>query len=246
MPLNAPKTFKTGTDADGNGYSFPELENLGIGPLSKLAECKPPVRRSILRKLDGKKVTDVDVKNLANWNAKSPGEYEIPFTVARVVLQDFTGVPILAGLPKGEQGSAGAGHITSLVNTDCRDTPTLSRPARQTGCVDPKRPQDRIGPPKVNGKFRDLLKADLKSRDYDTGNRLLGVNVVIYKSFERIYRSSLVGMGDSSATSRIKRSANGQMTAAICRASPTTSRRWPPSTSAITKRAAGSPHCFCV
>jgi len=48
---------------------------------------------SLLRNLDGKKVTEADVKNLANWNAKSPGEYEIPFTVTRIVLQDFTGPP---------------------------------------------------------------------------------------------------------------------------------------------------------
>src|SRR6185312_1452245 len=44
------------------------------------------------------KVTEADVKNLANWNAKAPGDYEIPFTVARVILQDFTGVPLLVDL----------------------------------------------------------------------------------------------------------------------------------------------------
>jgi aconitate hydratase len=56
------------------------------------------VLESLLRNLDGKKVTEADVKNLANWNAKNPGDYEIPFTVARIVLQDFTGVPLLVDL----------------------------------------------------------------------------------------------------------------------------------------------------
>ncbi len=51
-----------------------------------------------MRHCDGMKVTPKDVANLASWNASNPGEYEIPFTVARIVLQDFTGVPLLVDL----------------------------------------------------------------------------------------------------------------------------------------------------
>ncbi len=53
---------------------------------------------SVLRNLDGKKVSEQDVRNLANWNAKKPIAEEIPFVVARIVLQDFTGVPLLVDL----------------------------------------------------------------------------------------------------------------------------------------------------
>ena len=56
------------------------------------------VLESVLRNCDGKKVTAEHVKQLANWKAKAERSEEIPFVVARVVLQDFTGVPLLADL----------------------------------------------------------------------------------------------------------------------------------------------------
>jgi aconitate hydratase len=98
MAINVLKSFKTGSQTDGNYFSLPELEAQGIGNVSRLPISIRIVLESLLRNLDGKKVTEADVKNLANWNAKAPGEYEIPFTVARIVLQDFTGVPLLVDL----------------------------------------------------------------------------------------------------------------------------------------------------
>ncbi|MCB1278906.1 aconitate hydratase AcnA, partial [Prosthecobacter sp.] len=96
--MNTPQTFTTGNGSAGKYYSLPALEAAGIGKVSKLPVSIRIVLESLLRNLDGKKVTEADVKNLANWNAKAPGEYEIPFTVARIVLQDFTGVPLLVDL----------------------------------------------------------------------------------------------------------------------------------------------------
>jgi aconitate hydratase len=96
--MNTPLTFTTGSGAPGKFYSLPALESAGVGNVSRLPVSIRIVLESLLRNLDGKKVTEADVKNLANWNAKSPGEYEIPFTVARIVLQDFTGVPLLVDL----------------------------------------------------------------------------------------------------------------------------------------------------
>ncbi len=96
--MNTPQTFTTGSGSTGKFYSLPELEKAGIGKVSRLPVSIRIVLESLLRNLDGKKVTETDVKNLANWNAKNPGDYEIPFTVARIVLQDFTGVPLLVDL----------------------------------------------------------------------------------------------------------------------------------------------------
>jgi len=93
-----PQTFTTGNGTPGKFYSLPDLETQGIGKVSRLPVSIRIVLESLLRNLDGKKVMEADVKNLANWNAKAPGEYEIPFTVARIVLQDFTGVPLLVDL----------------------------------------------------------------------------------------------------------------------------------------------------
>jgi aconitate hydratase len=96
--MNTPQTFTTGSGSTGKFFSLPELEKAGIGKVSRLPVSIRIVLESLLRNLDGKKVFEQDVKNLANWNAKNPGDYEIPFTVARIVLQDFTGVPLLVDL----------------------------------------------------------------------------------------------------------------------------------------------------
>src|SRR5829696_5375338 len=53
---------------------------------------------SLLREYDGRQITDEDVINLAQWNAKAPLQREVPFKPARVLLQDFTGVPCMVDL----------------------------------------------------------------------------------------------------------------------------------------------------
>ena len=79
-------------------YSLPALgKSLGVD-LAKLPVSIRIVLESVLRNCDGKKVTADHVKQLANWKPNAKREQEIPFVVARVVLQDFTGVPLLADL----------------------------------------------------------------------------------------------------------------------------------------------------
>lgn len=79
-------------------YSLPALgESLGID-MAKLPLSIRLVLESVLRNCDGKKVTQQHIKELANWKPKGKRTTEIPFVVARVVLQDFTGVPLLADL----------------------------------------------------------------------------------------------------------------------------------------------------
>ncbi|NRB73557.1 MAG: aconitate hydratase, partial [Verrucomicrobiales bacterium] len=96
MSFDVVRSFTTGTGAEGKFYSLPALAESGVAPnLSKLPVSIRIVLESVLRNCDGRKVTEEDVRNLAAYHAASPGEYEIPFTVARIVLQDFTGVPLL-------------------------------------------------------------------------------------------------------------------------------------------------------
>ncbi|MHA3774189.1 aconitate hydratase [Verrucomicrobiota bacterium sgz303538] len=92
------QTLDLGNGQHGRFYSLPALEKAGVGPISRLPISIRIVLESVLRNCDGKKVTEKDVLTLANWNAKSPAQVEIPFVVARVVLQDFTGVPLLVDL----------------------------------------------------------------------------------------------------------------------------------------------------
>jgi aconitate hydratase len=96
--FNSLQTFNLSGGRKGQFYSLPALEAAGIAKISRLPISIRIVLESVLRNVDGKKVTERDVKALANWNAKSPAQEEIPFIVARIVLQDFTGVPLLVDL----------------------------------------------------------------------------------------------------------------------------------------------------
>jgi aconitate hydratase len=92
------RKFDAGHGRDGLFHSLPALEEQGIGAISRLPVSIRIVLESVLRNCDGKKVRPRDVETLANWNAKSPANEEIPFVVARIVLQDFTGVPLVVDL----------------------------------------------------------------------------------------------------------------------------------------------------
>ena len=100
MPHNLHNTYQSLTLKSGKTAHFYSLP--------KLAEVFPNVKRlpvsirivleSVLRNCDGKKVSDEHVKQLASWQPTAARTDEIPFVVARIVLQDFTGVPLLADL----------------------------------------------------------------------------------------------------------------------------------------------------
>src|SRR5881398_1502589 len=92
------KKFDAGEGRESWLFSLPALEEQGIGKISRLPVCIRIVLESVLRNCDGKKVRGKDVESLAKWNAKSPANEEIPFVVARIVLQDFTGVPLIVDL----------------------------------------------------------------------------------------------------------------------------------------------------
>ncbi|HEX8680404.1 MAG TPA: aconitase family protein, partial [Chthoniobacterales bacterium] len=90
--------FDAGNGREASFHSLPALEQQGVGPISRLPVSIRIVLESVLRNCDGKKVRRKDVETLANWNAKSTANEEIPFVVARIVLQDFTGVPLVVDL----------------------------------------------------------------------------------------------------------------------------------------------------
>jgi len=92
------KTFDAGKGREGLFFSLPALEEQGIGKISRLPVSIRIVLESVLRNCDGEKVRRKDVEALAKWNATSPANAEIPFVVARIVLQDFTGVPLIVDL----------------------------------------------------------------------------------------------------------------------------------------------------
>src|SRR2546426_1422681 len=90
--------FDAGNGREGFFHSLPELEKQGLGKVSRLPISIRIVLESVLRNCDERKVRRKDVETLANWNARKPANQEIPFVVARIVLQDFTGVPLVVDL----------------------------------------------------------------------------------------------------------------------------------------------------
>jgi len=91
------KNFTTASGKKGKFYSLPELAHK-YPRVSRLPVSIRIVLESVLRNCDGRKVTAEHVRQLASWGANAARKDEIPFVLSRVVLQDFTGVPLLVDL----------------------------------------------------------------------------------------------------------------------------------------------------
>jgi aconitate hydratase len=96
--FNSLQTFNVNRNLTGEFYSLPQLEREGIGQVSRLPVSIRIVLESVLRNYDGKRITEGNVRRLANWEPTAERVEEIPFVVARILLQDFTGVPLLVDL----------------------------------------------------------------------------------------------------------------------------------------------------
>jgi aconitate hydratase len=96
-------------------YSLPALEAAGLGKISRLPVSIRIVLEAVLRNYDDKKITEAHVRQLANWKPNAPRTEEIPFIVARIVLQDFTGVPLLADLAAMRDAAAKLGKNPKII-----------------------------------------------------------------------------------------------------------------------------------
>jgi aconitate hydratase len=95
--FSARQSFDTG-NGKADLYRLDKLEAAGLGSIARLPYSIRILLESVLRNCDGYVVTEDDVRNLMAWEAKAPAKLEIPFMPARVVLQDFTGVPAVVDL----------------------------------------------------------------------------------------------------------------------------------------------------
>ncbi len=96
--FNTLQSFDAGSGKKGRFYSLPQLEKEGIGAISRLPVSIRIILEAVLRNHDGIRISEKDVRNLARWSPRGERTEEIPFMVARVLLQDFTGVPLLVDL----------------------------------------------------------------------------------------------------------------------------------------------------
>jgi aconitate hydratase len=121
-PFNSLQTFEPEGGSVGSFFSLPQLEKEGVGPISRLPVSIRVVLESVLRNCDRRKITEADVRALANWHPNGDRTEEIPFIVSRVLLQDFTGVPLLVDLAAMRSAVArlgkNSGVIEPLVSVD--------------------------------------------------------------------------------------------------------------------------------
>lgn len=113
--FNTLQKFNLPSGKECQYYSLPELEKAEIGPVSTLPISIRIVLEAVLRNFDGKKITEDHIKQLANWHANAARVDEIPFIVARVVLQDFTGVPLLVDLAAMRDVAAKMGKDPKII-----------------------------------------------------------------------------------------------------------------------------------
>jgi aconitate hydratase len=127
MPTNRKDAFGARAMLETSGgraaiYRLDHLEEVGLGVISRLPFSLKVLLEAVVRSCDGVLVSEEDVKTLARWNAKSPAAREVPFKPARVILQDFTGVPAvvdLAAMRSAMQRLGGdAAKINPLVPVD--------------------------------------------------------------------------------------------------------------------------------
>ncbi|MDP1880234.1 MAG: aconitase family protein, partial [Parachlamydiaceae bacterium] len=109
-PFNTVREIK-----HGKFYSIPALIEQGFSSIKRLPISIRIILESLLRNCDGSRVKKEDVIQLAKWNAKKPHEGDVPFIVSRVILQDFTGVPLLVDLAAMRDAVSQLGKKTKLI-----------------------------------------------------------------------------------------------------------------------------------
>src|SRR5512140_2134341 len=112
--FNTLKTFQPAAGKSGQYYSIPALAQT-FPNVKRLPVSLRIVLESVLRNVDGKKITEEHVKQLAGWTPGSARTDEIPFVLARIVLQDFTGVPGLVDLAAMRNVAARMGKNPKVV-----------------------------------------------------------------------------------------------------------------------------------
>ena len=113
--FNSRRSFQLASGKTGTLYSLPALEAAGLGKISRLPVSIRIVLEAVLRNHDGKKISETHIRQLANWQPNAERTEEIPFVVARIVLQDFTGVPLLVDLAAMRDAAAKMGKDPKII-----------------------------------------------------------------------------------------------------------------------------------
>jgi len=113
-PFNAMQEFKY-AGKTGKYYSLPALEKAGLGKISRLPVSLRIVLESALRNCDGKKISEEHLRTLAGWKPKAVRTREVPIVVARVLLQDMTGVPLVVDFAAMREAAKAQGKDPDII-----------------------------------------------------------------------------------------------------------------------------------
>ena len=117
--FNCLQDLTLSNNQDTQYYSLPALEKNGLGRISRLPVCIRVILESVLRNCDGQKITEAHVRQLADWQPNAERTHEIPFVVSRIVLQDFTGVPLLVDLAAMRSAAKKLGKDPECIEATC-------------------------------------------------------------------------------------------------------------------------------
>ena len=99
----------------GKYHSLPALEKAGLGKVSRLPVSLRVVLESALRNCDGRKITEKHVRNMAAWQPRAKRVQEVPLVVARVLLQDMTGVPLVVDFAAMREAAKAMGKDPEII-----------------------------------------------------------------------------------------------------------------------------------
>jgi len=111
--------FKFGAGETGRYYALNALEKAGFGKVSRLPVSLRVVLESALRNFDGKKITEAHLKSLAGWKPQAERSEEVPIVVARVLLQDMTGVPLVVDFAAMREAARKMGKNPEIIEPLC-------------------------------------------------------------------------------------------------------------------------------
>jgi len=111
--------FSFGAGKTGRYYSLAALEQAGVAKVARLPVSLRVVLESALRNFDGSKITEAHLKNLANWKPKGERKQEVPIVVARVLLQDMTGVPLVVDFAAMREAARAQGKNPAIIEPLC-------------------------------------------------------------------------------------------------------------------------------
>src|SRR5215204_4363446 len=117
--LNSLQEFHFGAGKTAKYHALAALEKAGVARVSRLPVSLRVVLESALRNFDGRKITEAHIANLANWKPKGTRTREVPFVVARVLMQDMTGVPLVVDFAAMRDAARAQGKNPAIIEPLC-------------------------------------------------------------------------------------------------------------------------------